>query len=164
MLTAPITVNFGTLEDFLEEIEGDLRDKKTIHGIRVTTNFAMRSGGGTIGEETTVWLVVTACTSEGQGRFAPLQLAVWSWRLVRFAEIHGAQASNWSQAEANTLAGKAVEAVRQAIEQRTGLRPRKGMYCLADSAWLTIMGGTNLVDLGALYSAVKPPVEEGREA
>jgi hypothetical protein len=44
MLTAPPTVNFGTLEDLLEE--SVRRDGKTMHSIRITTDFRTRSGGG----------------------------------------------------------------------------------------------------------------------
>jgi hypothetical protein len=164
MITASPTVNFGTLEDLLEEIEGDRREGKTIHSMRVTTDFRTRSGGGIVGEETTVSLIVTSCTTEAQGQVDLVHYSVWSWRIVRYAEIHGTRASNWSQEEANALADKVVETVMAVIEQRTGIRPKKGMYCLADSDWLTIRGGTNLVDLRALYEAVKPAVEEEREA
>ena len=162
MLTAPPTVNFGTLEDLLEEVEQDRRDGKTIR-IRVTTDFRTRSGGGIIGEDTTVSLIVTSCTSEVQGQI-PLVHGLWSWRIVRYAQINGMKASNWTQEEASTLAGRVVEAIMQAIEQRTGVRPKKGMYLLADQDWLTIRGGTKLVDLRPLYEAIKPRAEEEQEA
>lgn len=163
MLIAPPAVNFGMLEDLLEEAESDRRDGKTIH-IRVTTDYRTRSGGGIIGEETTVSLIATSCTSEVQGQIPLLRYGLWSWRIVRYAQVNGMQASNWTLEEACTLADRVVEAVMQAIEQSTGVRPRKGMYLLSDQDWLTIRGGTKLVDLRPLYETVKTSRPEEREA
>jgi hypothetical protein len=164
MQTAPPTVNFGLLEDLLEEATSDRRAEKLVE-VRVTTNFTTRSGGGFFGEETTVWLVVTACTIEVLDQVALTRYAVWACRLVRFAEVHGNQASTWSEKEAATLADLAIQAVAQAIEERSGIHPKKGMYCLANQDWLTIRGGTNLVDLRPLYEAARPSrVEEGQHA
>lgn len=163
MQTAPPTVNFGMLEDLLEEAESDYRTKKLVE-VRVTTSFNTRSGGGVIGEETTVWLVVTVCTIEVLDQVALTRYAVWAYRLVRFAEVHGNQASTWSENEAATLADLAVQAVRQVIEERSGIHPKAGMYCLTNPEWLTIRGGTNLMDFRPLYEAVKTSVEEGHDA
>lgn len=163
MYTPPPTVNFGLLEDLLEEAESDRREGKTVE-VRVTTNFNTRSGGGAIGEETTVWLVVTACTIEMLDLAALTRYAVWSCRLLRFAEVHGRQASTWSETEAARLADLAVQAVTQVIEKRSGIQAKKGMYCLANPEWLTIRGGTNLLDFSPLYGAIKPTTGEEREA
>src|SRR5438270_8248762 len=99
MFTAPPTINFGMLEDLLEEVEQDRRDGKTIR-IRVTTDFRTRSGGGIIGEDPTVSLIVTSCTSEVQGQVPLVHYGLWSWRIVRYAEVNGMKASNWTQEEA----------------------------------------------------------------
>lgn len=161
MYTTLPTVSFATLEDLLEELAGDLQDGKTIHGVRVTTDFRTRGGEAMVGEETTVSLIVTTCISETQSPAIPTQYGLWSWRIVSYAQVNRMQASNWTQEQASALADLAVEAARRVIEQHTGIRPKTGMYLLADSDWLTIRGVTRLIDLRALGEAVKTEGKEG---
>ena len=49
MQTPPPTVNFGLLEDLLEEAKSDRRAEKLVE-VRVTTTFTTRSGGGAFGD------------------------------------------------------------------------------------------------------------------
>jgi hypothetical protein len=161
MYTAPPIVSYGMLEDLLEEIRRDRDEGKTLQGLRVTTDFRTKSGGGIIGEVTTVSLVVTSCTTEAHGQTTFMQYGLWSWRIASYAELHGNKTSPWTLEEANLLADTAIEAVMQAIERATGILAKKGMYCIPDSEWLTVRGGTHLVDLKQLREGVRPREEEG---
>jgi hypothetical protein len=158
MLQAPPIVNYGLLEDLLDEVSHDREAGKTIQSIRATTNYRTRSGGGIMGEETTVSLVVSSLTSEVLDQVIHMQYGLWVWRVAHYAELHGHPASPWTREEADALAELVLEHIKRVIETRTGIPPQKGMYCLSQE-WLEIKGGTGLVDLKALREEVKPSQE-----
>ena len=155
---APPSIHYGLLEHLLDEVILDREAGKTIQSIRATTNYRTRSGGGIMGEETTVSLVVTSLTSEVRDQTIHVQYGLWVWHIARYAELHGHPASPWTREEADALAELVLEHIKCAIETRTGISPRKGMYCLSQE-WLEIKGGTGLVDLKALREEVRPPEE-----